>query len=128
MKKLIILTVAAMAASTMSASALEASEVRSAYSPDAFDDADANWRRVTANRINECGRYGDKRKLRLDVLVDSYLAIGKALDANDNSGAVAATERLSRAININDRFGTCWDRIARRSGVSKDFREMIKGL
>lgn len=128
MKKLVLSTIAAIAASTMTASALEAGDVRNAYAPDAFSDADATWRRITANRIDECGRYGDKRKSRLDVLVDTYLAIGDALDANDDGAAVAATERLSRAISINGRFEKCWDRISRRNGVSNDFRAMIKDL
>ncbi len=128
MKNLIILTAAAMAASTMSAVALEADDVRSAYSADAFDGADADWRRITANRVDGCGRYGEKRTARVDVLIDRYLAIGEALDANDNAAAVTATERLSRAINLNGRFEMCWDKISRRNGVSRDFRDMIKDL
>ena len=126
MKKLFLSTIAVLAASTVTASALEAGEVRGAYSADAFDGADEKWRRLTANRIKGCGRFGDKSKSRLDVLVDSYLAIGAALNANDDGAAVAATERLSRAININDRFESCWNGISRRNGVSSDFRKMIK--
>ncbi len=128
MKKVVLTAAAAFAAMSMTASALEMGELREAYSPDAFSNADANWKRITANRINACSRYGEKRKSRVEVLVDRYLAIGKALDANDAGGAVAATERLASAVNLNDRFEECWRQISRRNGVSREFRAMLSDM
>ncbi len=128
MSKRLLVAVAATIAAAMPAAAAEYSDIRDSYSADAFADADERWRRVTANRIDECSRYGDERKLRLNVLVDSYLAIGTALNANDETATMAAAKRLSRAINVNGRFEECWDQISRRAGVSREFRSMIKDM
>jgi|GEM_PF-3077548 len=125
MSKKVLIAVAASMLASSPALAAEYSEIRDGYSTEAFADADDRWRRLTSNRYDGCSRYGDKSKSRLDVLVDSYLAIGQALDANDEAATMAATERLSRAINVNDRFGECWKSIARRGGVTREFRDMI---
>lgn len=121
---------AAFAAATMmgAASAASIDEIEASYSPEAFADDDENWRRITANRIDECGRYGDNRNLRLNVLIDRYNAIGSALDSGDSESAMKAAKSLSRAINANGRFEKCWDTVARREGVSRDFRNMIKDM
>jgi hypothetical protein len=111
-----------------SAHAVTADELRSAYSADAFAGADADWRRLTANRIDECGRYGKDRKLRVDVLVNAYDAIGSGLESGDDEAAMKAAKRLSRAINANGRFAECWDRIARRQSVSREFRSMVADM
>ncbi len=126
MKTSLCFIAAAMMFGTAQAADIE--ELKNAYSESAFEDADANWRRLTANRIDECSRYGKNRKLRVDVLVDAYNSIGAGLDAGNDEAAMKSAKQLSRAINANDRFEECWDSIARRQGVSREFREMIKGM
>ncbi len=128
MSKSILVAVAAAFAIVTPAAAVEYSDIRNAYSSEAFSDADADWRRLTANRIEACSRYGKERKTRVNLLVDSYLAIGKALDANDEAATMKAAKRLSKASTLNGRFEECWDKIARRNGVSREFLSMLDDM
>ncbi len=128
MSKTILAAFAALIAVSATAVAADYAELKEGYSSEGFANADERWRRLTSNRYGACSRYGDKTNTRLNVLVDSYLAIGSALDANNEAAAMAATERLSRAININGRFEECWNEVSRRAGVTREFREMIKRM
>lgn len=128
MSKTILAAFAALVAVSAPAIAVDYSELKSAYSAEGFAGADERWRRLTSNRYAECSRYGDKSNTRLNVLVDNYLAIGEALQSNNEAAAMAATERLSRSINNNKRFEACWNSVARRADVSREFRAMIKDM
>lgn len=128
MSKYFFITIAAAMTIATSAGAADYSEIRDGYSTDAFSDANERWRRITSNRYDVCSRYGDKSNTRLNVLVDRYLAIGEALDANDEAATMAATKKLARAVNINGRFAECWNTIARREGVSAEFRDMLNEM
>lgn len=110
------------------ASAQGMNDVVETYKADAFDNADDRWRRITANRIDECGNYGDTRNSRLNVLIDRYQAIGEAMAQGNNAGAERAAKALSEAINANSRFEKCWTKVARRAGVSRDFTDAITAM
>ncbi len=128
MSKPLLAAVAAAFAVITPAAAVEYADIRNTYSSEAFADADDQWRRITANRHDSCSRYGKERKTRVGLLVDSYLAIGDALDANDEAATMKATKRLSRAINLNGRFEDCWDTISRRAGVTREFQSMLDDI
>ncbi len=117
--------VAALLAAT-SASAIEYNDLADAVDTAAFENADADWQRLTANRISECGVFGRDGKRRINVLVERYRALADAVSAGDESAATSAAQSLSRAINANSRFETCWNKIARREGLSSGFTRMIK--
>ena len=103
-------------------------EVRTAYDTDAFSNATERWRSITADRIRECSRYGRNDELRLNVLIARYEAIGEALAAGDENGAMAATETLAQTVYQNPRFQTCWRRIAKKGGVSREFSLMLRDM
>lgn len=128
MSKTILAAFAAFVAVSAPATAADYSQIRAAYSEEGFAGADERWRRLTSNRYDECSRYGDKSNTRLNVLVDNYLAIGEALQSNNQAAAMAATERLSTTINSSKRFKGCWNTVARRADVSREFRDMIKQM
>ena len=128
MTKIFLAAVAASMAIAAPAIALDYSDIRDGYSADAFSGADERWRRITSNRYGECSRFGDKSSTRLDVLVDRYLAIGEALEANDETAAMAATEKLAKAIKVNGRFEECWNKVSRREKVPADFRAMLDSM
>lgn len=117
------LAVIAIAAAALAAPAFAADldAARSAYVADAFDNADADWRRRVANRHQECGMYGSDRQRRVDLLVDRYNLLGDALAAGDAAAADKAAQSLATAIGANSRFGECWETLAKRSGISDDF-------
>ena len=128
MSKTMLAGFAALVAMSTPAFAADFAEIKAGYSTEGFAEADERWRRLTSNRYDECSRFGDKSNTRLNILVDRYLAIGTALESNNEAAAMAATERLSRAINTNDRFEKCWDQVSRRADVSREFRDMIKKM
>lgn len=128
MSKSIMVAIAASIAISAPAMAADYAEIKAGYSADGFAKADERWRRLTANRYNECSVFGDKSNTRLNVLADSYLEIGTALESNNEAAAIAATEKLSRAINANNRFESCWNQVARRADVPLEFRNMIKKI
>jgi tRNA G37 N-methylase TrmD len=130
MKNPALALTAALAAITSmaatSASAFEYGALAANVNTAAFEKADDRWRRVTGNRIAQCGAYGQEGKRRIDVLVDRYRTLADAVSAGDESAALSAADSLSRAINANDRFETCWTKISRKEGVSGKFSRMIK--
>ena len=128
MSKTMLAAAAALVAMSAPAFAADYAEIKAGYSTEGFAKADERWRRLTSNRYDECSRYGDKSNTRLNVLIDGYLAIGTAIDSNNEAAAMAATERLSRAINLNERFEKCWDQVSRRADVSREFRDMIEKM
>ncbi len=121
------LAIIAIAAAALAGPALAAdlNAARSAYVAGAFDNADADWRRLLANRFQECGSFGKDGKRRVDLLIDRYNALGKALNAGDDSAASGAAQSLATAIGANSRFGECWETLAKRSGISDDFTRAI---
>lgn len=122
--KLAVIAIAA-AALAGPAFAADLNAARGAYVADAFDDADANWRRQLANRYQECGVFGKDRQRRVDLLVDRYNALGDALTAGDDAAADSAAQSLANAINANSRFGACWETLAKRGRISSDFTKAI---
>lgn len=116
------LAVIAIAAAAFAA---DLNAVRGAYVADAFDGADANWRRQVANRHQECGVFGKDRQRRVDLLVDRYNALGDALTAGDDAAADSAAQSLANAINANSRFGECWETLSKRARISGDFTTAI---
>lgn len=130
MKKTALAFAAALVATTSlaatSASAFEYSALAAAVDTTAFENADESWRRKSANRVAQCGAFGSEGNRRVDVLVDRYRALADAVSAGNESVAVNAADSLSRAINANPRFETCWKKIARKQGISGQFTRMIK--
>lgn len=102
--------------------------VAQTYVPGAFDNADSSWRRITANSVVECGAYGGNGQRRIDVLIDRYEALGDALEGGDAGAIGEAAEGLKNAMTANGRFEKCWDKIARKNGISRDFKRSIESL
>jgi hypothetical protein len=130
MKKTALALAATLVATTSlaatSASAFEYNALAAAVDTAAFENADDNWKRMRANRILECRSFGKDRIRRVDVLVDRCRALADAVSAGDENAAINAAGSLSRAINANPRFETCWKRISRKQGISSKFTRMIK--
>jgi len=122
--KLAVIAIAA-AALAGPAFAADLDAARSAYIAGAFDNADADWRRLVANRHQECGSYGKDRRRRVDLLVDRYNALGAALNGGDEAAVSEAAQSLAAAIGANARFGDCWEKLAKRGGISGDFTRAI---
>lgn len=126
--RLAAISLAAAAGLVGHAQAATYSDLEAGYNPQAFQSADDDWRRITANRIEECGRFGGDNLRRIDVLVDRYLAIGEAIDNSDEQAAVEAAKSLSKAIEANARFEKCWYEIARKEKIGRKFARTIADL
>lgn len=124
--KTLLAIVASGALFTGPAFAIDASELREAYSSDAFENDGSVWRRTMAKRYDECSFYGSRQNTRLEVLLTRYYQIGSAFEAGNEAGAVKAAEALAQTIAANSRFAGCWDLMARRGGVDADFRKLIE--
>lgn len=113
----------------LAASAATYEEVADLVSVDAFDDADADWRRRVTQRVSECGYYGNQRETRrVDILVERFNDLADAVEANDQSGAMTAGKALYRTIDANARFTACWRHVSRRAGVSPKLTRMLKDI
>jgi len=123
--KIPVITLIAALMAASSASAIEYNDLTDSVDVAAFEGADAEWKRKTANRIEECGAYGNDGNRRVDVLVSRYRALADAVSADDSGAATGAAQSLSKAINANSRFEACWKKIARKEGISSGFTRMI---
>ncbi|MEM8772312.1 MAG: hypothetical protein AAGD92_11735 [Pseudomonadota bacterium] len=127
MKTLATLTIAGLL--TLSATqAADVNDIRDAYAPGVFPDADATWTRNMSNRVSECGKFGKNRARRVDILVKRYNAVGEAISSGSEADIVTAAQKLSKTINSNSRFEKCWDRIARSKRVSAEFSSLMEDM
>ncbi len=130
MKKSTLAFAATLVATTSlaatSASAFEYSALTETVNTAAFEDADDTWLRVTGNRIDQCGAYGQEGNRRIDVLVERYRTLADAVSAGNQSAALSAADSLASAVNANSRFEACWTKISRKQGVSGKFTRMLK--
>ncbi len=102
-------------------------DVKQDYDASAFSDADSDWRRLTVNRVGDCGSYGSNNTRRIDVLIDKYQALGDAIQSGNNAAASEAAHDLADTITSTSRYESCWDAIARKKGISRTFkRELLK--
>lgn len=113
----------------LAVSAASYEEVADLVSVDAFQDADADWRRRVSQRKSECGYYGGQRETRrIDILVERFNDLADAVEANDEDGAMAAGKALYRTIDANARFTACWKHAARKAGVSPKLTRMLREI
>ena len=113
----------------LAVSAASYEEVADLVSVDAFQDADADWRRRVSQRKSECGYYGGQRETRrIDILVERFNDLADAVEANDEDGAMAAGKALYRTIDANARFTACWKHAARAAGVSPKLTRMLREI
>ncbi|PQA88194.1 hypothetical protein [Hyphococcus luteus] len=106
----------------------DAASLKDSYVPGAFDSADADWRRITANRTDECGEFGRNDNRRIDILISRYEALGDALESGNAAAIDEAAESLNEAVTANSRFEKCWDTIARKKGVSRGFKREVEKM
>lgn len=99
-----------------------AQSLKDLYVPGAFDDADDDWRRIIANRTEECGPFGANNTRRIDILISRYEDVGNAIAGGDDAAIAAAAQNFAKTAAMNERFEACWDKIAGKKGVSGKFR------
>ena len=123
--KIPVITLVATLMAATSVAAIEYNDFADAVDVAAFEGVTDDWKRKTGNRFSECGVYGQDGNRRVDVLVSRYRALADAVSTGDESAATSAAQSLSRAVNANNRFKSCWKKIARNEGFSPDFTRMI---
>lgn len=102
--------------------------LKQSYVADAFADADNDWRRITVNRVSDCGAFGKQGHRRIGVLIDRYNAIGKGLSASDSDAVGDAAKRFNAAVTANARFEKCWSAISRAKAVDKQFLRALSDI
>ena len=99
--------------------------VKEYYVAGAFSGADDDWRRITSNSVRECGVFGDREVRRIDILISRYEALGEAIESGDDAAVSEAAQHFNEAVSINDRFETCWDKIAIKNGIRSKFKREV---
>ena len=102
--------------------------VQEKYVSGAFSEADDDWRRIMINRNDACGSYGKNGTRRIDVLIDDYEALGKAISQGNEATATKAAKELASSIERNQRFKSCWRKISRKNGITTSFTVALKKL
>ncbi|MEE2693055.1 MAG: hypothetical protein VX640_16115 [Pseudomonadota bacterium] len=116
--KYAILSAAAALALATSANAATLSDISSKVDTSAFAKADEEWRVNVIKDTGLCGRAGTKER-PIDLLIEQYETLAKAIEANDEAAAMAAGRDFAALVKTQKHIESCWNVLSRKAGVPR---------